>query len=307
MASSKVPIYSAIAANLLIAVSKFIAAAISGSSAMVSEGIHSLVDTGNGGLLLLGLNKSKKPADDSHPFGYGKELYFWSLIVAMLIFSIGGGMSLYEGITHLQHPAPMGDPFWSYIVLALAVVFESIALGLAVKNFKKEKGNRSYLEAIQRSKDPSGFAIILEDTAALLGLIVAFAGLFAAQYFGMPVFDAIASIVIGLILAAIAVFLAYESKELLIGEGASSEMADRIYELAVNDPAVRTARKPLTMYFGPDEVFLALDIAFKKEQSSREVERAVVRIEENIREAYPIVKRIFIEAAALSEHLEKRD
>jgi len=305
MASSKVPIYSAIVANLLIAVSKFIAASISGSSAMVSEGIHSLVDTGNGFLLLLGLSQSKKPADETHPFGYGKELYFWSLIVAILIFSIGGGMSLYKGISHLEHPAPLSDPFWSYLVLGLAFIFESVALYLAVRNFRQFKGRRSYWKAIQESKDPSSFAVILEDTAALLGIVVAFFGLFLGHYYERPVYDAIASIAIGVILALIAVFLAYESKGLLIGEGANTEMSNGIHKLAIADPAVRQARHPLTMYFGPHEVLVALDIGFKGELSSSEVEAAVERLEEKIRERFPVVKRIFIEAAALSRHHEQ--
>lgn len=298
--SSKLPIYAAIVANLAIAVAKFIVAGISGSSAMLSEGIHSLVDTGNGGLLLLGIHKSKKPADDSHPFGHGKELYFWSLIVAILIFSIGGGMSFYKGISHINHPTPLTDPFWSYVVLGLAVVFESIALIMALKSFNKFKGNKSYYQAIKLSKDPANFAVILEDTAALLGLVVAFAGLYLSHYFNNPIYDAYASIGIGVILALIAVLLATESKGLLIGEGANAEMATSITTLVNADPAVEKAKKPLTMYFGPDEVLLALDINFRKDQTSQEVEDAVTRIEKIIRQTHPVVKRIFIEAAAIA-------
>lgn len=305
--TSKVPIYGAIAANLAIAVAKFIAAAFSGSSAMISEGIHSVVDTGNGCLLLLGIHKSKKPADDSHPFGHGKELYFWSLIVAILIFSIGGGMSFYKGLSHINNPVALTDPFWSYIVLGMAFVFESVALYLAVKNFKKFKGDRSYLKAIKLSKDPGSFAVILEDTAALLGLAVAFAGLFLAHYFQNPVYDAYASIIIGVILAMIAVLLAVESKGLLIGEGADPEMAKSITDLATADPAVKSTRRPLTMYFGPHEVLLALDITFKKDQSSKNLEDAVIRLEKSIRTKHPIIKRIFIEAIAIAEHNREKE
>ncbi len=305
--TSKVPIYSAIGANLAIAIAKFIAAGFSGSSAMISEGIHSLVDTGNGCLLLLGIHKSKKPADDSHPFGHGKELYFWSLIVAILIFSIGGGMSFYKGIANINDPAPLTDPFWSYIVLGLAFVFESIALYLALKNFQKFKGDKSYWKAIKLSKDPGSFAVILEDTAALLGLIVAFAGLFLGHYFNDPIYDSYASIIIGVILTLIAVLLAKESKGLLIGEGANPEMAKSIVDLVTADPAVQRANKPLTMYFGPYEVFLALDISFNKDQSSKDLEDAITRMEKNIRTKHPIIKKIFIEANAISEHNREKE
>lgn len=300
--SSKVPIYSAIVANLAIAVAKFVAAGFSGSSAMVSEGIHSLVDTGNGCLLLLGIHKSKKPADDSHPFGHGKELYFWSLIVAILIFSIGGGMSFYKGIAHINDPAPLTDPFWSYIVLGLAFVFESVVLYLALKSFQEFKGDKSYWKAIKLSKDPGSFAVILEDLAALIGVLIAFAGIFFGHYFNEPVYDAYASILIGVILTLIAVFLAYESKGLLIGEGADPEMAKSILDLAIADPAVHSSKNPLTMYFGPHEVFLALDISFNMDQSSEDLEDAITRLEKNIRTKHPKVKRIFIEANAIAEH-----
>ncbi len=299
---SKLPIYAAIAANLAIAIAKFVSAGFSGSSAMISEGIHSLVDTGNGGLLLFGIYKSKKPADDNHPFGHGKELYFWSLIVAILIFSIGGGMAIYKGISHVSDPAPLTDPFWSYVVLGIAFLFESAALFFALKNFRKEKGNNSYWKAIKLSKDPGSFAIILEDTAALVGLLVAFAGLFLGHYFNDARYDAYASVLIGLVLALTAGVLAKESKGLLIGEGANSEMSDSILKIVHADESVANAKKPLTMYFGPHDVFLAIDIRFKKNQSSLEIEKAVCRLEKDIRQSHPIVKRIFIETSSFTEH-----
>lgn len=298
---SKLSIYAAIAANLAIAIAKFVAAGVSGSSAMISEGIHSLVDTGNGGLLLFGIHKSKKPADDNHPFGHGKELYFWSLIVAILIFSIGGGMSIYKGIAHIADPAPLTDPFWSYIVLGLAFLFEGAALFFALKNFKKQKGKNSYWKAIKLSKDPGSFAVILEDAAALLGLLVAFTGLFLGHYFNDARYDAYASVLIGLLLAIIAGILAKESKGLLIGEGANPEMSDSILKIVHADEAVDKAKKPLTMYFGPHNVFLAIDIRFKKNQSSLEIEKAVCRLEKNIRQSHPIVKKIFIETSSFTE------
>lgn len=299
---SKLPIYTAIAANLAIAIAKFVAAGFSGSSAMVSEGIHSLVDTGNGGLLLLGIYKSKKPADDNHPFGHGKEIYFWSLIVAILIFSIGGGMSMYKGISHISEPAPLTDPFWSYVVLGIAFLFEGAALFFALKNFKKQKGNNGYWKAIKLSKDPASFAVILEDTAALLGLLVAFAGLFLGHYFNDARYDAYASVAIGFLLAMIAALLAKESKGLLIGEGANSEMSDDILNIVHADESVDKAKKPLTMYFGPYDVFLAIDIRFKKNQSSLEIKKAVCRLEKDIRSSHPIIKRIFIEMSSFTDN-----
>ncbi|SFB01394.1 cation diffusion facilitator family transporter [Algoriphagus aquimarinus] len=297
---SKLPIYAAIVANLAIAVAKFIAASFSGSSAMISEGIHSLVDTGNGGLLLYGIHKSKKPADDNHPFGHGKELYFWSLIVAILIFSIGGGMSLYKGISHISNPVPLTDPFWSYVVLGLAFLFEGSALYFALKNFKKQKKN-SYWKAIKLSKDPGSFAVILEDSGALVGLVIAGLGLFLGHYFEDARYDAYASVLIGLLLAVIALILAIESKGLLIGEGANQEISSSILKIVHADEAVEKAKKPLTMYFGPHNVFLAIDIRFKKNQSSLDIEKAVSRLEKEIRHFHPIVQRIFIETSSLTE------
>ena len=219
-ASSKFVIYAAIGANLAIAIMKFVAAALTGSSAMVSEGIHSLVDTGNGGLLLFGIHKSKQPADATHPFGYGKELYFWSLIVAVLIFGVGGGISIYEGIAHLLHPRPLEDPFWSYLVLGFAAVFEGLVFVIAFRAFQALKGeDESIWQAIKSSKDPTTFTVLFEDAAAMLGLIFAFVGIFLAYQFENPYLDGVASVCIGLLLAAVAVVLAYESKGLLVGEG----------------------------------------------------------------------------------------
>ena len=299
---SKLPIYAAIAANLAIAVAKFVAAAFSGSSAMISEGIHSMVDTGNGGLLLYGIHKSKKPADNNHPFGHGKELYFWSLIVAILIFSIGGGMSIYKGISNIYDPVPLTDPFWNYVVLAAAFIFEGSALLFALKNFRKQKGDLSYWKAIKLSKDPGSFAVILEDTAALLGLLIAFSGLFLGHYLNDSRFDAYASVLIGLLLAVIAAVLARESKGLLIGEGANPEMSESILKIVHADKAVDKAKKPLTMYFGPQEVLLAIDIRFVKNQSSLDIEKAVCRLEKNIRDSHPVIKKIFIEMSSFTDH-----
>lgn len=299
-ASSKKAVYAAIAGNLAIAITKFIAAFITGSSAMLSEGIHSVVDTGNGALLLFGIRMSRRPADHSHPFGYGKELYFWTLIVAILIFAVGGGMSLYEGITHLQHPGELRDPLWNYLVLGFALVFEGFAWGVAYKEFRKTQGKMSLLKAVRASKDPTTFTVLFEDSAAMLGLLVAFLGIFLGHRLNNPYLDGVAAIIIGLILAFVAVLLAYESKGLLVGEGASRETVENICALAQDDPAVQRVMPPLTMHFGPQEVLLNLDIKFRPGISAEEIEAAVDRMEAEIRKRHPEIKRIFIEAESIT-------
>lgn len=298
--SSKGPIYAAIAANTGIAISKFVAASISGSSAMLSEGIHSLVDSGNGFLLLYGIKRSKRKPDIHHPLGHGKELYFWSLVVAILIFAIGGGISFYEGVEHIKHPKPIGDPTISYIVLALAILFEGAALFFAVKSFNKVRGRKRFWHAIKTSKDPSMFAVIFEDAAALIGLLVALAGVYLGHTFNEPLYDGAASIIIGILLTIIAILLAVETKALLIGESAEPEIRNSIYEIVSKDPAAFKAQQPLTLHFGPDVVLLALDVEFKDELTADEIEAAVRRMESQIREKHPIVKRIFIEAKAFA-------
>lgn len=297
---SKIAIFAAIGGNLLIAIMKFTAAGFTGSSAMLSEGIHSLVDTGNGGLLLLGIHKSKRPADAMHPFGYGKELYFWSLIVAVLIFGVGGGISIYEGIMHLIDPSPLEDPFWSYVVLGLAVVFEAIVFVIAFKAFRSLMGKHENIwEAIKSSKDPTTFTVLFEDAAALLGLIAAFVGIFLAHQLNNPYFDGGASVVIGLILTTVAGFLIYESKGLLVGEGADLKTVESIRALAAADPAVKKVIKPLTMYFGPHTVLLTVDIEFDEKLSAAEVRDAIVRLEKGFRKQNPDIKHIYIEAGSV--------
>ncbi len=298
---SKTAVYAAVAGNLAIAIMKFVAAALTGSSAMLSEGIHSLVDTGNGGLLLLGINRSKKPADAMHPFGYGKELYFWSLIVAVLIFGIGGGISIYEGVMHIIHPAPLEDPTWSYVVLVLAMVFEGIVFVIALREFKTfVKKDENILQAIKRSKDPTTFTVLFEDSAALLGLVVAFIGIFLAHYFNAPFLDGAASVLIGVILASVAVFLAYESKGLLVGEGADAATLENIRKLAEAETGVKKVVNPLTMHFGPHTILLTVDIEFDEKLSAAEVEQTIDRLEKSIRGKYPDIKHIYIEAGAVS-------
>jgi cation diffusion facilitator family transporter len=300
LTSSKTAIYAAILANLVIAASKFAAAWFSGSSAMLSEGIHSLVDTGNSGLLLLGIRLSRRPPDDEHPFGHGKELYFWSLLVAVLIFAGGGGVSIYEGILHLIRPHRLDDPTWSYIVLGIAAVSEGTSLRIAWRAFRTASGVAPSLRAIRASKDPSTFTVLFEDVAALAGVVVAFLGIFASQWFDQPNLDALASIVIGLILMTVATVLVFETRRLLVGEGMSPADIASIRRAAEADPAVERVRRQLTTYFGPDTVLLNMDIQFRPDLPSGEVEDSVDRIERAIRKDHPEIKTIFIEAESFA-------
>ncbi|MEL6580162.1 MAG: cation diffusion facilitator family transporter [Cyanobacteria bacterium J06621_12] len=298
--SAKKTIYAAMAANFAIAIIKFIAASVTGSSAMLSEGIHSVVDTGNELLLLWGLRLSKKPADDSHPFGYGQELYFWTLIVALFIFAIGGGMSIYEGIEHVNHPEPLTDPRWNYGVLGLAVIFEGYSWNVALQEFLRSKGEESFWQGIRASKDPTIFTILFEDTAALIGLFVAFIGVLGGHLLNNVYLDGAASIVIGVILCGVALLLASESKGLLIGEGAKPEVVTNIRKITNNDPAVEKVIKVLTLHFGPQEILLNLEIKFVDELETEKLAIAVERLESSIRSQHSEIQNIFIEAKSIS-------
>lgn len=300
--SAKGPIYAAIVANVGIAIAKFIGAAISGSSAMLAEGIHSLVDTGNGFLLLFGIRQSKKKADPAHPFGFGKELYFWSLIVAILIFALGGGMSIIKGWEHVQHPTELTNPMLNYLILGVAIIFEGSALFFAVRSFNKKRGKKRFWRAIKDSKDPASFAVIFEDAAALFGLVVALLGIFLSQALDMPVLDGVASLVIGGILCITAWLLATETKELLIGESASPKTQESIRSIVLADPAVDKLNTPLTMHLAPDDILVALDVEFHDVNTADDIEAAVRRIETAIRDAHTQVKRIYIEARSVTNY-----
>jgi len=296
---SKKAVIAAIIGNAAIAVIKFVAASITGSSAMLSEGIHSLVDTGNGALLFLGIKRSSRPPSVTHPFGYGKELYFWSLIVAISIFGIGGGMSIYEGILHIQHPSKLTNPTINYIVLGLAMVFESFSFTVAYRAFKTTKGGRRTISAIHHGKDPSLFTVLFEDTAALAGLVVAFVGVFLAHELDNPYIDGTASIVIGSILCVVAVWLAWESKGLLVGESADPHLVDDMRRFAGDDPVVTGVGAVLTMHLGPEEVLLNLEVEFAPGTPAEEIHSSIHRIEERITADHPEVNRIFIEVESL--------
>jgi cation diffusion facilitator family transporter len=267
---------------------------------MLSEAVHSTVDSGNEVLLLVGIKRSSKPADAGHPFGYGKELYFWSLIVAVLIFGLGGGISIYEGVLHVLYPPPLENPKWNYIVLAAAAVFESISFGIGLRAVLRRKGDRPLMEALHLSKDPGTYTVVAEDAAALGGLAIAALGVYLSHRLQIPALDGAASIAIGLLLAGIASLLIYESRGLLIGEGVGREMATEIRELAECDAAVMSVACPLTMYFGPDNILLTLDVEFRKGVSGAEVAASVNRIEACIRQRFHAVRRIYIEASRLA-------
>jgi cation diffusion facilitator family transporter len=296
--SSKKVIYAALSGNSLIAITKFFAASITGSSAMLSEGIHSLVDTGNQVLLLYGMRQAQKPPDDRFPFGHGKEVYFWSFVVAILIFALGAGISIYEGIIHIMHPEPIKNAFINYIVLGLAMLFEGAAWFFAFTEFTKVKGKWGYVEAVQRSKDPTVFVVLFEDSAAMLGLLVAFAGVLAAQTTGVLVFDGIASVIIGLILGGTAIWLAHETKGLLIGECANKLVVDGIRKIVQNYDEVVCTNEVVTMHMGPDFILLNLSVDFHDDIPAGELEKIIADIDRQVKLTYPKVKRIFIEAEA---------
>jgi cation diffusion facilitator family transporter len=286
---------AALAANLAIAVIKFIAAGFTGSSAMLAEGIHSVVDTANEWLLLLGLRKSQRPAHEGRPFGYGKELYFWSFIVSICIFAIGGGISLYEGIEHLRHPAPMGEPTWNYVVLGLAFLFDGASFLVARRTFNAQRRGRSFWQAFRGSKDPSIFVVLFEDAADLLGLIVAFLGVFLSHYFQSPVLDGVASLLIGVILLVVAGLLLRENKSLLLGEPAEPSLLKQITTLVRTDAAVVATDTPLSSYLGPHEILLVVRVEFQPTLSAVQLTEAVGRLQTAVRDQFPDIRHVFVE------------
>lgn len=300
--SSKTVIYAALGGNLLISLIKFAAASFTGSAAMLSEAIHSLVDTGNQVLLLYGLKRAAKPASPSHPFGYGLQLYFWTFVVAIMIFGLGAGVSIYHGLEKIRHPHPVENVGVNYIVLSLSMIFEGYVWWVALKAFKEVKGDMGWIKAIRFSKDPTLFTVLFEDTAALLGLFVALVGIFLSQSLGMPILDGVASLVIGLILAGTAIFLAIECQSLLTGEGVSAEVRKSLHRIASNQDGVVRPNEILTMHFGPNDVLVALSLDFDNALSAAGVEDAVSNIEREIKLAHPEVTRVFVEAQSLEAH-----
>lgn len=299
---SNIAIYGAIGANTLIAISKFIAASFTGSSAMMAEGIHSLVDTGNGLLLLLGIKRSKQKPDKMHPFGYGKEVYFWSFVVSVLIFALGGGFALYEGIHAVQDPHVIEEPTWNYAVLTAAILFEGTALYLALKTFNKSRKNkRNLIRNIIKSKDAATFAVIIEDTAALMGLIIALLGVFLSQYLNNPYVDGIASMVIGLLLLAVATFLARESKGLLLGESATPETISEIEKILSENMNIKDWNLPQTMHFGPNNILLVVELDLIDDLNLEEAEKVMENLRSEIKHKHPKIRQVYIQTTNLEE------
>ena len=300
-ASRKV-IYAALIGNLLVATTKFAAAAITGSSAMLSEAVHSLVDTGNELLLLYGLRRAARPPDAQHPLGHGRELYFWSFIVTLVIFGLGAGVSIYEGVRHVRSPVPIANPVVNYVVLVLALVFESGSWWVALREFRGAKGDRGYYEAVRQSKDPTTFMVLFEDSAALLGILIALAGIGASEALDRPVLDGVASIGIGLLLAVVAAFLANEVKGLLIGEPAQSKVVASICAIARAQPGIEQAQGLFTVHLGPDQIVAAINVDFADRLSARDVEAIVAAVEERVRKAHPEVVSLLIKP----QHMDAR-
>ena len=302
--ASKRVLYAALIGNGLIALTKFFAATVTGSSAMLSEAIHSVVDTLNQLLLLYGMKRATRAADEEHPFGYGRELYFWSFVVAILIFSIGAGVSLYEGVMKVLHPHEVSNPTINYVVLGLAMLFETGALYVAVKEFNAQRGTMRWITAVRHSKNPAVFTVLFEDTAALLGLIIALVGLLLAQYLELPWMDGAASIGIGILLALTAIFLAYETKALLIGEAASDIVRIGIQEIVAKADSVREINELRTMHMGPEDVLLALSLDFHDHLTVGKVEESIYILEMAIKSRFPEITRLFIEVQSQSRHDE---
>ena len=295
MASNHRSIYSALAANLLIAVTKFIAGGVTNSSSMISEGIHSVVDTTNQLLLLYGLKRSHKKPDQKRPFGYGKELYFWSFIVSILIFGLGGALSIYQGYLHIMHPELLHQPFWNYVVLGMSILFEGTSLFIAAKEFNKARGEVPLWEAIIKSKDPSSFLVLFEDGAAVLGLLIVGILMWCNHQFNLPVLDGLASVFFGVLLIFVSLILARESRSLLLGEGIAPETRKKIMALAEKDEAVEKVTNILSTYQSPEEIVLMLMVVFKPELETAEITSAIERLRQKIKREYELVEFVIIQ------------
>jgi cation diffusion facilitator family transporter len=302
---SRKVIYAAIVANLGIAAAKFVVALLSGSAAMLAEGIHSAVDTGNELLLLVGEKMSNRPPSPRHPFGLGKAVYFWALIVALSIFTLGGGLSIYHGVQALRHPEPMQDPTWNYVVLAVAACFEGYSWNVSRKelNLRRKPGSGLW-ETVHASKDASVFTVFIEDSTALIGLAIAATGILLGQLFSNPYFDPAASIAVGLLLVGAAVTLARETGALLVGEGIGREQTGKLRDIFCSDPSIMSVGRLLTMQLGPDDVLLTAAVQFKRGMRIDEVEKAIGRLEGKVRDAFPAIQHIYFESAGLRGEAE---
>ncbi len=304
MAESKGAVIAAMVSNGGIAITKFVAAAVSGSSAMLAEGIHSVVDTGNQAFMLLGLKRAKKPADKLHPFGYGPELYFWAFIVAVLLFSLGSGLSIWEGVRALLHGETehSGIPWLPFGVLAIAFALESYALFTAATQFQKKRAGRGLWQDLKDLKDPAIFVVLAEDAAALTGILVAAAGLLLSWLTGAAVWDAVASIVIGIVLGFTAIFLANEVRKLLIGEAADPRIVRSIRERLASIDEVTCVNEIRSVHFGPEDILLAVSLDFRDDVKAGRIESIVSETEIALKEDFPQVQKIFLEVQSKSGH-----
>jgi len=287
-------VIAALVGNVLVATTKFAAALITGSSAMMSESVHTAADTGNELLLLYGLRRAARPADADHPFGHGRELYFWSFVVALLVFALGAGVSIYEGVSHVLHPVAITNPGVNYAVLVVALVFESGSWWVAFGEFRSAKGDIGYLEAVRQSKDPATFIVLAEDTGAIVGILIAFLGNVAAQLLDRPVFDGAASIAIGALLGLTALILARETKGLLIGEPARSELVSSICRMAREHAGVESSNGLFTVHLGPRQVLAVLSVEFQETLTAPEVEFIVADLEDQVRKVHPEVVSVLV-------------
>lgn len=303
--SNKIVVYAALFGNLAIALVKFVAAYITNSSAMLSEAIHSVVDTLNEILLLYGMKKAEQRPDAHHPFGYGRELYFWAFIVALMVFALGAIVSIYQGILHIIHPEEMQDPMINYIVLGIAILCEGFSWTVALRTFRKMKGKMGYFEAFRRSKDPTTFTVLFEDTAALVGLFIALIGIFLAHQLNIPELDGAASILIGVVLAVSAWLLARETKGLLLGETADPRLRENVLNIAQQDTAVYSANGVLTEQMGAHQVIASLSLEFKDDLTSDEIEACVNRIEAQIKQLHPEIITLFVKPQTKAVWLER--
>jgi len=292
---SYLSIYSALVSNLLIAATKFLAGSVSNSSAMISEGIHSLVDTVNELLLLWGIKQSNKPGDVSRPFGNGRELFFWSFIVSMLIFGLGGGISIYQGIIHMLHPEALQDPFWNYVVLYTSLILEGISFYIAARAFNKLRNGQSWWQAIINSKDPADFLVLFEDGAAVAGLLIVICCVWLGHHYNASYLDGLASLLVGLLLVGVSLVLARESRSLLMGEGVTKKTRQRITAITEMDDAAEKLLRLFSMYVGPEEILLLMDVQFKATLKMPGIHEAIDRIRGSIQKEYPKVKYMIIQ------------
>lgn len=291
-------VIAAVLANIAIGIVKFIAAGISGSSAMISEGIHSIVDSGNGLLILFGMKRAERRPDLEHPFGYSQELYFWTLVVAVMIFALGGGLSMYEGMHRIMEITPettLGDPTLNYIIIGISAIIEGMSLSVALREFNAARGDVSPLRFIRDAKDPSLFTVVLEDSAAEIGLLFAFLGTLLGHVLNNPYFDGIASVLIGVLLACVSVVLLRETKGLLIGEGLSASELRRVGAIVEEDPHVLKCGRVLSLYLGPHDMLLTIDATFDEEADRNAIDQSIDDVERAIVREFPQTTRIFIE------------